>query len=131
MKIKLIRGDSGVAHHIDRTAFADDIVTINGAPFWKSGTVLDVNRRGAQLLVGNGDAEPADAEAEDACSGWKTNRDTVLLAREMLAKAIDPEDRDRFRNGEILGYDADGNDIPGPHWKDNEGEDDDEGDSDG
>jgi hypothetical protein len=35
----------------------------------------------------------------------------------MLAKAIEPEDRERFKNGELLGYDEDGNDIPGPNWK--------------
>jgi hypothetical protein len=70
----------------------------------------------AQLLVGNGDAEPADEEAEAACPKWQINRADVLLSREMLAKAIDPEDRERFRAGEILGYDENGNDIPGPNW---------------
>jgi hypothetical protein len=116
MKIKLIRSDSGVAHHIDRKAFAEHIIDIGGRPFWKPGTILDVEKRGAQLLVGNGDAEPADEEAEAACPKWRTNRADVLLSREMLAKAIEPEDRERFRNGEILGYDENGNDIPGPNW---------------
>ena len=78
---------------------------------------LEVDRRGAQLLVGNGDCEPVDDEAEEACKGWKLKRSEVLLSRDMLAKAIEPEDRDRYRRGEILGYDENGNDIPGPNCR--------------
>ena len=120
MKIKIIRSDLGVAHHVDRSQFIDDINTVNGVPFWKSGTVLEVDKRGAQLLVGNGDAEPADDEALAACPEWQSDRESVLLARDMLAKGIEPDDRERYRNGEILGYDDEGNDIPGPNWKEDD-----------
>lgn len=118
MKIKFVRTDNGVARAFDTEEHADLIDRSSGAPHWKLGAIVEVDRRGAQLLVGNGDCEPADDEAEEACKGWQARRPEVLLAREMLAKAIDPEDRERFRNGEILGYDADGNDIPGPNWCD-------------
>ena len=117
MKIRFIRSDNGVAAAFDTPENADQIDRSSGMPHWKLGAIVEVDRRGAQLLVGNGDCEPADPEAEEACSGWRKHRSEVLLSREMLAKAIEPEDRERFKNGEILGYDDDGNDIPGPNWK--------------
>lgn len=126
MKIKYIRADNGVSVAFDTPENADQIDRSSGRPHWKIGAVVEVDRRGAQLLVGNGDCEPADAEAEEACKGWTTRRADVLLSREMLAKAIEPEDRERFRKGEILGYDADGNDIPGPNWSEPDDEEQDE-----
>lgn len=129
MKIKFVRSDNGVAAAFDTPANADQIDRSSGQPYWKLGAVVEVDRRGAQLLVGNGDCEPADLEAEEACKGWTSRRADVLLSREMLARAIDPEDRERFRNGEILGYDENGNDIPGPNWvepDDDDTEEDDE-----
>ena len=128
MKIRYVRSDNGVAAAFDLPQYAEQIDRSSGKPFWKIGAVVEVDRRGCQLLVGNGDCEPADEEAEAACKGWRDRRDDVLLSREMLAKAIDPEDRERFRNGEMLGYDADGNDIPGPNWVEPEDDDTDEGD---
>jgi hypothetical protein len=116
LKIKFIRSDNGVARAYDIEQYADQIDRSSGHPHWKLGAIVDVDLRGAQLLVGNGDCEPADAEAEEACKGWKIKRKEVLLSREMLAKGIEPEDRERYRAGIILGYDADGNDIPGPNW---------------
>jgi hypothetical protein len=125
LKIKLIRADLGVAAEYDTEHHESNIDRSSGRPLWKVGAVVEVDSFGASILVGNGDAEPADDEAEAVCVGWKFRRDDVLLAREMLEKGIDPDDRQRFRDGEILGYDADGNDIPGPNWK---GEDDSTGD---
>lgn len=129
MKIKFVRTDNQVAAAFDTEEHAEQIDRSSGRPFWKLGAIVEVDRRGAQLLVGNGDCEPADDEAEESCKGWKAQRSEVLLSREMLARAIEPEDRERFRNGEILGYDADGNDIPGPNWvepDEEEAEEDDE-----
>lgn len=126
MKIKYIRTDNGVARAFDNEQYADQIDRSSGQPFWKLGAIVEVDRRGAQLLVGNGDCEPVDDEAEEACKGWKLKRSEVLLSRDMLAKAIEPEDRDRYRRGEILGYDENGNDIPGPNWVEPEDDDSDE-----
>lgn len=122
MRVRLIRDDLGAL-----PSFRDDErVEIRGknTPFWKHGAVIDTDARGAALLVGNGDAEPADEEAEAVCSGWQKRRPEVLLSRDMLAKGIDPDDRDKFRRGEILGYDENGDYIPGPNWTDPEEEDD-------
>jgi len=116
MKIRLIRNDlnapPGTVHEgIEKRA--------GGVLFWLQGTVIEVEARAVQLLVGNGDAEPADEEAEAVVPKWRDNRDRVLLAREMLARGIDPDDRERFRRGEILGYNADGSEIPGPNYEGN------------
>tara|TARA_R110000868_G_scaffold42190_2_gene143194 strand:- start:763 stop:1146 length:384 start_codon:yes stop_codon:yes gene_type:complete len=127
MKIKYIRSDNEVAvsYHND-----PQVVTCErGMKWWPIGAIVDVDASG-KYLVDNGDAEPADDEMRALCAGWEFRRDEVLLSREMLAKCIDPEDRQRFRNGEILGYDDDGNDIPGPNYvcpdDDSEDEEDDE-----
>jgi hypothetical protein len=114
MKIKLIRSDLNVA-----ADFIDDprvITDERGILWWPINSVMEVDKVGGKLLVENGDAEPADEEALAVCAGWQYRRDEVLLSREMLAKCIDIEDRQRFRNGEILGYDENGNDIPGPNY---------------
>lgn len=47
--------------------------------------------------MGNGDAEPADAEAEAAVGDWKSNRQQVLQARQMLAEGIDPAEREQYK----------------------------------
>ena len=70
MKIKYIRTDNGVARAFDNEQYADQIDRTSGQPFWKLGAIVEVDRRGAQLLVGNGDCEPVDDEAEEACKGW-------------------------------------------------------------
>ena len=128
MRIKLIRDDLGIPSAVKPEA--SQVVTRGGnARYWKLGTVLEVSLRGAQLLVGNGDAEPADDEAEAACVGWQRGREEVLLSRRMLAAGIEPEDRERYRRGELLGYDTHGNDIPGPNWVAPEPDDTDEEDT--
>jgi len=112
MKIKLIRSDLNVA-----VAYVGDpqvITDERGLLWWPLGAVMEVDKAGGKLLVQNGDAEPADAEAEEACVGWKNKRENVLISREMLAKAIEPSDRQRYRAGKLAGYDTQGNDIPGP-----------------
>lgn len=119
MKIEIIRDDIRVAEHI-----TDDpqIVVKNNKRFWKCGAILEVPPRAVQLLVGNGDAKPHCKASQKMCSDYEAKLADRKLARDMLAAGIEPEDRERFRNGEILGYDADGNDIPGPNWKEDEEE---------
>lgn len=117
MKIKFVRSDLDVSAAFDTPEFADRINRASGVPLWKLGAVIDEIPFAVEVLVGNGDAEPADAEAEALCVNWQLRRSDVLLSRDMLARGIDPEDRERFKNGELLGYDAEGNDIPGPNWK--------------
>lgn len=128
MKIKLIRSDLNVAE--DYKTDPQVFVCERGLYWWPVGAIMDVDQAGGKLLVENGDAEPADEEAESVCSGWMQNRENVLLSREMLSRAIEPEDRERFRNGEILGYDTDGNDIPGPNYKHGTEEEEDDSDCD-
>ncbi len=114
MKVKLIRDDLGAPAHL--RDHPDVVIRGKRAPYWRNGAVIEVDARGAELLVGNGDAEPADGEAEAVCKGWRDSRPGVLLSREMLAKGIEPEDRERYRRGEILGYEENGDYIPGPNW---------------
>lgn len=128
MRIKLIRSDLNVAK--DYEGDPQVITDARGLKWWPVGAIVDVESSGGKLLVENGDAEPDDDESRSVCAGWELRRDDVLLSREMLAKCIDPEDRQRFRNGEILGYDDDGNDIPGPNYIEPDDDFEDEEDSD-
>lgn len=114
MQIKLIRDDlkvSGLPFDESR------MVRRNKSTYWKSGALIEANERECYLLVFNGDAEPADELSESICTGWRINREAVLLAREMLAKGIDPDDREKYKRGEILGYDEYGDYIPGPNYE--------------
>jgi len=126
MRIRLIRSDLNAPPGTESTGL---IKGPRGILTWKLGAILDVPKRACELLVGNGDAEPVCEEAKILCEKYAARRDEILLSREMLANAIEPEDRERFRNGEILGYDENGNDIPGPNWvelEDDDTEEDDE-----
>lgn len=90
----MIRDDLGVAANAPDS---EQMTERGGRRFWLRGAIIDVPQRAAVLLVGNGDAEPADDEAERACAGWETNRQQVLLSRQMLAEGIEPEDREEYR----------------------------------
>jgi hypothetical protein len=94
MKIKLIRKDLNAP---PGTKHDGIIADENGVLWWTVGTVIDVDARAAELLVGNGDAEPADAEAEAAVGDWKANRQQVLLSRQMLADGVDPSEREQYK----------------------------------
>jgi hypothetical protein len=98
MRIRLIRDDLGVAAGV---ADSDDVIHRDGRRWWRCGAIIDVEHRACQILVGNGDAEPADDESEAACAGWQANRARVLESREMLAQGIEPEDREAYRRGEL------------------------------
>ena len=97
MQIRLIRDDLGVAASAPDS---DQMTEQGGRRFWLRGAIIDVPERAAVLLVGNGDAEPADDEAEQACKGWKNNRQQVLLSRQMLAEGIEPEHREGYRQAQ-------------------------------
>lgn len=138
MKIRLIRSDLGVPPGItcepggtvEDGQLSPNIVDGEKGRTWKPGTIFVVTPREAVLLVGNGDAEPADDDAEAACGDWMNNRASVLLSRDMLAKGILPEDRESFRRGEFIGYDSFGRKIYAPGFIPSEtGDDDDEQDS--
>jgi len=68
-------------------------------------------------LVQMGIAKPHDNECLVAC-GERTAEETARTehAARRLAACIAPEDFSRFDAGEIVGYNADGSDIPGPNW---------------
>jgi len=117
MQIRLIRDDLGVA---GSAPDSEQMTERGGRRFWLRGAVIEVPQRAAVLLVGNGDAEPADDEAEQACKGWKDNRQQVLLSREMLARGIEPEDREAFKAGEFERYDENGNKIGGSDDEDSD-----------
>ena len=68
-------------------------------------------------LVQMGVAEPVDDECRDAAGLNPEQLANAQHAAKRLAAGIMPEDFDRYDAGELLGYDAAGNDIPGPNAK--------------
>jgi hypothetical protein len=115
MLLQIIRSDIGVAKHVEF-----DATRMTRGPkgvYWLSGAVFDCDSvRGCELLVGNGDCIPACDESRRICVGWESKLEQRKIHREMLARCIEPEDRERYLRGEILGYDQNGDDIPGPNW---------------
>ena len=110
-----------------RKQFWDDeriVIRENGQHVWPVGTVEDHPR--AYRLVRNGVAEPADDECRLMAAMSSSDMAKAQRNQVPFGKGIQPEDYQRFFDGEILGYDVDGNDIPGPNWKDEEDDDDDD-----
>ena len=98
-------------------------VVRGGMRYWPAGTVLEDSR--AFRLVQMGVAEPADTECTMRAAMTKTEMKAAQRQQEMVSKGIQPDDYQRYLDGEILGYEADGSDIPGPNYVANN-EDDDE-----
>jgi len=121
MKAKLIRDA-----RVTPGAPDDDRMEVrDGVRYWPEGTVLEDRR--AYRLVQMGMAEPADDECTLKACMTTAEMKAAQIKQEMVGKGIMPEDYQRYLDGEILGYDEDGNDIPGPNYIDPD-EDDDEDD---
>jgi hypothetical protein len=91
------------------------------------GTLVDGSN--ALLFVQLGACEPADAECEQAHGMTPEQLAEAQVAYRATCAGIWPEDLDKFKAGEILGYDMEGQFIPGPNWtepEDEQEEDDDE-----
>ena len=101
------------------------IKEIDGRRVVPEGTIIEHPR--AYRLVQMGAAEPADDECRLAACMTTAEMKAAQIKSEMVGKGIHPEDYQRYLDGEILGYDENGDDIPGPNWVDYDGgEDDDE-----
>jgi hypothetical protein len=92
--------------------------------YWPVGTVEDHPK--AYMLVRMGVAEPDDDECRLAAAMTSTEMKTAQRQHELVSKGIQPDDYQRYLDGEIVGYDEDGNDIPGPNYVEPEQEDDEE-----
>lgn len=114
MKVEFIRHDIKLApgYPFDESR----MVKTERGTFWKCGALMEVNARECELLVGNGDCIPACDESNAICAGWEAKLEIRKVHREMLARGIAPEDRQRYLRGEIVGYDENGDDIPGPNY---------------
>jgi hypothetical protein len=118
MKCKLIRDDLKVSSHPDAQYVAanseERMHRGKLLRFWKVGTILDTPD--AFRLVRNGDAEAADSECE-ARVGVRTPEQIArtLHERERLARGVHPEDFKAYDAGLMIGYDGNGNWIPGPN----------------
>ena len=93
----------------------DQCVRRDGRLFAPAGTVID--DPDCFWIVLNGQAEPVDDECIARTEHALKNSAEMKVAAKELALGILPEDRPKFRAGEILGYNADGSYIPGPNWK--------------
>ena len=80
---------------------------------WKKGAV--VNHPKSFRLVQQGICEAADEECRLRAGMDAPAMDAASHAYERLQRGIDPKDFDRYDRGELLGYNADGSDIPGPN----------------
>lgn len=70
----------------------------------------------AWKLVQMGDAYPADEACRKRAGLSDEEIDRRIKAKLKIALGIAPDDYGRFDAGEILGYNPDGTDIPGPNY---------------
>lgn len=112
------------------SAMDDDRIEKNesGRPVWPVGTIIEGPK--AFRLVQMGVAEPDDAECRLRCAMTTKEMKKAQRHQKAVAAGIVPEDYQRFFDGEIVGYNADGSDIKGPNWVDRSNEDEDDDDDD-
>lgn len=116
MKVKLVV-ESRVA-----PGAPDDpqMVEKDGKRWWPVGSIIEDPR--AYKLVALGVAEPADEECAQRVAMTPAQMKEAQRRQAMFSKGIQPEDYDRYESGEILGYDENGEDIPGPNYQEDEDE---------
>lgn len=86
----------------------------DGERWWPVGSIID--HPDAYRLVKMGVAKPADSECTLSAGMSTDQMATAQRQQEMVAKGIHPDDYQRYLDGEILGYNAEGFDIPGPNY---------------
>lgn len=125
MRAKLVVDVDANPRTADERAVKDE----NGRLYYPAGTVFDHPR--AFRMVQMGTAEPDDEECTLRVCMTKEEMKAAQRQQEMVSKGIHPIDYQRYLDGEILGYDEDGEDIPGPNWiapEDEDTEEDEDGD---
>jgi len=86
---------------------------VEGSLYFPAGTVLE--SPDAFRLVQMGNAEPADDECRERANMTSEEMQAAQEHQEALVRGIAYEDVDRFKRGEIVGRDEDGEYIPGPN----------------
>ena len=119
MKAKLLRDDmeySGPEEECRDDTHEVEVIK-NHSPTkircWKKGAV--VNHPMSYRLVRQGICEPADEECQIKANMTPARMESAQHAYERLERGIHPTDFDRYDRGEMVGYNPDGSDIPGPN----------------
>ena len=95
---------------------------------FKKGAVLEHPE--SFRLVQMGKAIPADDECKDRANMSPVMIENAKFAYERLQRGIVFDDFERYGRGELIGYNADGSDIPGPNAATFDDDDDEEEDYD-
>ncbi len=135
MKAKFVRDDAECIvkpPDPDQTHFVEKMRNGRIRPicFWNKGAVVTFPR--AYHLVQCGICEPADAECEEAADMTPEMMEAAQKAHVRLKRGIHHTDNERYERGELVGYNPDGSDIPGPNaatFDDDEDDDDEEDDN--
>jgi len=88
-----------------------------------AGTIIECPK--AFWLVRQGCAEPADDECRKRARITPDRMAAASRSYDRLEKGIHPEDFEAFDQGKMVGYDAQGNWIPGPNFEQDEEDEDD------
>lgn len=81
-----------------------------------AGTIIDI--RAAWFYVRLGIAEPLDEECRRAAGMTPEMIAAARTRYERARRGIHPDDNEAFDAGMMIGYDADGEWIPGPNFQD-------------
>lgn len=91
----------------------EDVTQVGDAYHWNIGA--EVEHPEAYKLVGMGIAVPADEECEKRANMTPAQLAAAQHAAKRVEAGIHPEDYELYDSGQILGYTADGEYIPGPN----------------
>ncbi len=88
---------------------------MQAVPFFKRGAILE--EPNCFMLVEMGCALPADKECQEACGMTPDQIRSACKAYDRLALGIHPSNFEAFDRGEMVGYNPDGSNKPGPNFK--------------
>ena len=102
------------------------VLQLRGAPdgIVPAGTIIEAPDCYRLVLLGA--AEPADDECREKVNLPEDVLQIRQKARRRIEAGIQPEDNERFDRGEIVGYNPDGSDIPGPNYQEEAEDEEDE-----
>ena len=131
MKARFIRGDMEFG---EMTVNPDDIHLVEKyrnhsfvqVPCWKVGAIFDAPN--AFRYVQMGICESVDDECAKRANMTEKRMAAAIHAYERMSRGIHPDDFQRYDDGQIVGYNADGSDIPGPNAATVDDDDDDDDD---
>ncbi len=129
MKARLIREDLEIGNTVQNPDSVHLVEKVRNhevilVACWKAGAIMD--HPNAFRYVQMGVCEAVDDECIKRANMTPKKMAAAVFAYERTNRGIHPDDFRKYNDGELVGYNADGSDIPGPNAVPEDEDEDDE-----